>query len=334
MGLRTRLVHQSQYIALRTAAALVHCFSKDQNLQMAASIGTLFHRLNRKRCERSEGNIRRSFPDWPEHRVKEVAEKSLQHMFQIFLVDTLVTPRLITPETWPSYVEIGNVEAMLGHFVRGKSAIVVTGHCGNWELAGHMLAVLGYPCVALARPIDNPLVNQYLLKVREARGTRIVTKWGATPILQETLASGGRVGFIADQNAGTRGMFVPFFGRLASSYKSIGLLAMRYRVPIIVAGVMRIGEQFRFRVYCEDSFGPEDWDAQPDPLFYITARFNRGLENMIRKHPEQYLWLHRRWKSRPRHEREDKSFPSSLVAKLEGLPWMTQDLLNELMKPL
>lgn len=334
MDFRTNLIHQSQYFALRTVAALVHCFSKDQNLHVAASMGTLFHRLNRKRCERAESNIRRSFPDWPEHRVQEVAEKSLQHMFQIFLVDAMVTPRLVTPETWPMYVELGEIEAMLGEFIRGKPAIIVTGHCGNWEMAGHMLAVLGYPVVALARPIDNPLVNRYLLKIREARGMRIITKWGATPILQETLQEGGRLGFIADQNAGDRGMFVPFFGRLASSYKSIGLLAMRYQVPVIVAGAMRLGGQFRYRLYCSDWFGPDDWAGQPDPLFYITARFNRGIENMIREFPEQYLWLHRRWKSRPRHEREGKPVPGALVAKLEALPWMTQDLLDELVKPL
>lgn len=334
MGLRTNLIHYSQYVALRFIGALVHCFSKEENLHLAASVGTLFHRLNRARCERAEGNIRRCFPDWPERRVQEVAERSLQHMFQIFLVDSMITPRLVTPDTWPEYVELGEVQAMLDHFVRGKPAIVVTGHCGNWELAGHMLAVLGYPVVALARPIDNPLINQYLLNIRQARGTQVITKWGATPVLQETLEAGGRVGFIADQNAGDRGMFVPFFNRLASSYKSIGLLAMRYEVPILVAGAMRVDDQFRFRLYCADSFGPDDWVDQPDPLFYITARFNRGMENMIREYPDQYLWIHRRWKSRPRHEREGKPIPSSLIAKLETLPWMTQDQLDELVKPL
>ncbi len=301
---------------------------------MASALGTLLHRMNKKRCERTEGNIRRSYPDWPEHHVREVAEKSLQHMLKVFLVDSMVTPRLVTPETWPQYVQLGDIEPMLDRVVRGKPAILVTGHCGNWELAGHILAVLGYPCVALARPIDNPLVNRYLLGIREARGMKIITKWGATPILQETLQSGGRVGFIADQNAGDRGMFVPFFGRLASSYKSIGLLAMRYKVQVIVAGAMRVGEQFQFRAHCFDSFGPDDWADQPDPLFYITARFNRGIETMIRSAPEQYLWVHRRWKSRPRHEREGKEPPARLIAKLEALPWMTQELLHEVLKPL
>jgi len=333
LALRTHLIHQSQYIGIRAVNALVQCFSREQNLHVAASIGSLFHRLNKKRCMRAEENIARCFPDWPRERVKDVAERSMQHMFQLFMVDTSVTPRLLTPDTWPQYVDIGNIAPLLDRLVRGKPAIMLTGHLGNWELLGQLLAVIGYPIMALARPLDNPLLNKYLLDIRQTRGTRIITKWGATPQLQYALQHGGRVGFIADQNAGDRGMFVPFFNRLASSYKSIGLMAIRYRVPIVVAAAHRYEGQYRYKLGIADMFGPEDWEDQPDPLFYITARFNRGLEQLVHDAPEQYLWLHRRWKSRPRHEREGKEPPAKLIAKLESLPWMTQELLTEVLKP-
>ena len=83
-------------------------------------------------------------------------------------------------------------------------------------------------------------------------------------------------------------------------------------------------------MYTTDVIWPDDWADQPDPLFYITARFNRAIEHMVRNAPEQYLWLHRRWKSRPKHEREGQPMPRRLIEKLEQLPWMTQEELNRI----
>ncbi|HWB20315.1 MAG TPA: lysophospholipid acyltransferase family protein, partial [Phycisphaerales bacterium] len=155
-------------------------------------------------------------------------------------------------------------------------------------------------------------------------GSRIVTKWGGTTILQDVLGTGGRVGFIADQNAGDDGLFVPFFNKLASSYKSIAILAMRYRAPVVVALARRIGAEIEYELIYTDMIMPEDWDAQPDPIFYITARFNRGLEQAVQLAPEQYLWIHRRWKSRPKFEREGKPMPARMAEKLRSLPWITE----------
>ena len=140
------------------------------------------------------------------------------------------------PEQGPPHQEsMVQEEAALDRLVRGEPVIFVTGHCGNWEVLGYAMSLLGFPMAALARPLDNPLINEWLLGVREARGMQIITKWGATSLLPRLIEDGHAVGFIADQNAGDQGLFVPFFGRLASSYKTIGLLAMRYKVPIMAA---------------------------------------------------------------------------------------------------
>lgn len=326
------LVNWSQYLALRTVATAMQCFGVDQNLQTAGAVGSMFYLLNPKRRQRAETNIALSFPDWTEEQVRKTAKGSMRHMFQLFMVDSLVAPRLVAPASWNRHVKLGDVGEALERLVRREPAIFVTGHCGNWELLGFALAALGYPISALARPLDNPLIDQWLLGMRQARGLRIITKWGATPILQETLQNGGQLGFIADQNAGDGGLFVPFFGRLASSYKSIGLLAMRYEVPIIAGYAGRIGSSFKYELTVLDCITPDDWTDQPDPLFYITARYNRAIEQMIRLAPEQYLWLHRRWKSRPRHERDGKPIPRRLMTRLEQLPWMTTDELSRIVR--
>ena len=125
-------------------------------------------------------------------------------------------------------------------------------------------------------------------------------------------------------------MFVPFFGRLASTYKSIGLLAMRYSVPIVAGCAIRLDNRFHYEISYTDIIRPEEWSVQPDPLYYITARYSRAIEMMVRRSPEQYLWIHRRWKSRPKFERDGEPMPARMIQKLEQLPWMTQAELDRL----
>jgi KDO2-lipid IV(A) lauroyltransferase len=116
------------------------------------------------------------------------------------------------------------------------------------------------------------------------------------------LDSGGAVGFVADQNAGHKGIFVDFFGRKASTYKSIGLLAMQYEVPILIGYSRRIDGRFHFKMATQDIIWPADWKDQSDPLMYITQRYTKAIEDFVREDPSQYLWLHRRWKTRPKGE--------------------------------
>jgi KDO2-lipid IV(A) lauroyltransferase len=324
------LVNWSQYLPLRIMAGLLQCFSPGQNLHTAAGIGTLLYRSNRKRRARTHENLRLSFPEWDEANVRETAERSYQSMVQLAMVDALIMTRMITPDTWASYVQVKDVQPVLEVLDEGKPLLMLTGHCGNWEMLAYTLSVIGFPITGLARPLDNPLINKWLLDIRQAHGLQVLTKWGATRELQRSIESGRHLGFIADQNAGDQGLFVPFFGRLASSYKSIGLLAMRYETPIAIAQARRIGHQFKYEFICRDVIRPEDWADQEDPLFYITARYNHALEQLIREAPEQYLWLHRRWKSRPRFEKEGQPIPTAMVDKIAALPWMTDQELERI----
>ena len=160
----------SQYLALRTVSGFMHCFDVEQNLQTAAHIGSLFYRLSASRRKRVLDNITASFPEWPADRVAEVGRRSIQHMFQLFLVDAMVLARRVTETSWPNYTRFGELKGALERLIRGQPTIFITGHCGNWELLGYTLSVVGYPVHALARPLDNPLLNRWVLGMREARG--------------------------------------------------------------------------------------------------------------------------------------------------------------------
>ena len=299
-------VDHLQYVALRVASMMMHCWPVGMNLRMASMIGGLVYAVDRKHRERALANIARSFPEMPAGRREKLARQSMEQLFML-LVEVLFTTRLIRFDTWRKYIELKNIGPTLELLIAKKSGVILlTGHYGNWEILGYLLATLGLETTSVARPLDNPYINDWLLGVRQRRGQRILAKKGATDEIPDLLRRGGAVAFIADQNAGRKGIFVDFFGRKASTYKSIGLLAMECRTPIVVGYARRLTEPFRFCVGIQDIIYPKDWENQDDALRYITQRFTRGIEDFVREGPGQYWWVHRRWKTRPKGEAAEK----------------------------
>ncbi|GIW75831.1 MAG: lipid A biosynthesis lauroyl acyltransferase [Phycisphaerae bacterium] len=291
-----------QYLALRVVHMMMHCWPVQWNLRLAQYIGDVLFYLDAKHRKRAMHNLTRSFPHYSQAKVARLARESMRQTIMLF-VEVLFTTRLIRIDTFTRHVRLGDFRQTLGLLMdRHRGLIMLTGHYGNWEILGYVLATLGFPTVSVARPLDNPYVNQWLLGVREKKGQRIVDKKGATQDITRTLEQHGTVAFIADQNAGPKGIFVDFFGRKASTYKSIGLLAMQYDVPIIIGYARRIGTSFRFEVGTQDIIYPQDWKNQDQPLYYITQRYTKAIENFVSAEPGQYLWIHRRWKTRPKGE--------------------------------
>ena len=327
------LVTWSQYLAARVAAMTITSFDVQTNLRTAAALGRAFYALDARHRRRACRSIAMAFPHWSEKQVQRVARASFEHFVQL-AIEVLHTPRVLNEHSWPDRIDLGNLGSTIERLNARQGVILLTGHLGNWEVLGYLLAMLGYPVQAIARPLDNRLINQWLLGIRQRRGLRIITKWNATQHMLKVLDDGGALGFIADQNAGDKGLFVPFFGRLASTYKSIGLLAIRKQTPIICGYAHRVGPGYRYQMGALDVIEPTDWQDVRDPLFYITARYSRALESMVKMRPEQYLWMHRRWKSRPRHEKLGKPMPAGLRRNLEELPWMDQAQIEQLAQPM
>jgi KDO2-lipid IV(A) lauroyltransferase len=299
---RNDLFDRLQYVALRLISMALHCFPVDTNLRTAKALGDLLYKFDRKHRERALANLRRSFPDMPEPERRLVARRSMQELIMLF-VELLFTTRLIRLDTWTRYARLENFRDVLELLMRkDRGLILLTAHYGNFEIAGYLLAVFGFPTASVARPLDNKYVSDWVFGVRERHGQRIIGKKGATEEVTEVLDAKGAVGFVADQNAGTKGIFVDFFGRKASTYKSIGLVAMQYEVPVVIGYARRIGDRFRFAVGVQDVIYPEEWQAQADPLRYVTQRYTKAIEDFVRTDPGQYWWVHRRWKTRPKGE--------------------------------
>lgn len=305
MAKHSAFVDYSQYAAARTAALLLGLFPINANLRTARAVGNFLYAIDRKHRKRALENLRASFPEKPEHELDEIARQSMGHFIEL-VMDVLFTPRLIHVETWHNYVHLTGLSDSLKLLLRGRGAVTITGHYGNWEVLGYTLATLGFETFSIARPIDNPYIDEWMLGVREKKGQIILSKRGVTTTAQDVLEKKGTLGIIADQNAGPKGMFVPFFGRLASTYKSIGLLAIQHRVPVVIGYARRRGVRFEFDIGVQDIIWPEDWEkvsaAGGDELRYVTERYTKGIEDFVRADPTQYLWIHRRWKTRPKGE--------------------------------
>ena len=311
-----------QYVGLRAVGGLAPCFSSEANHDTAATVGSIYWRLSARHRRRAMLNVAAAFPELTPPQVEALAEGSVRSLMAMFLLDSLVMSRRITPSAWASHVSLGSIGGAVDLLLSDKPAILITAHQGNFELLGYTLSMLGLPLTALARPLDNPMLDAWLTGMRTRHGLEIITKWGATDRVLAAIARGAKVAFIADQNAGDDGIFVPFFDRLASSYKSIALLAVRERLPLISGFARRTSADFRYEITCVHRLEPEEWESHPDPIFFVSAWYTWAIERMVRVAPEQYWWLHRRWRSRPRFEREGKPMPARLRERLESLPWL------------
>jgi KDO2-lipid IV(A) lauroyltransferase len=289
-------------LGLRIFEMFLHMFPVETNYKTARMIGDLMYYFDRRHRTRAIEHLRRSFPDWTEKRLRRVARESLRHMMYL-PVEMLFTTRKVTPETWRNHIRIVNMAESLRLLLEQQTGLIfLTGHFGNWEVVGYTMAALGFPNTAVARTLDNPYLNEHVLGIRQARGMTILDKRNVSMEIPELLEHKGVACFIADQDAGRKGCFVEFFGRKASTYKSIALLAMQHRTPVVVGFGRRLARPFQFEIGIERIIQPEEWDAQDDPLTWITQEYTAALEAVVRRDPAQYLWTHRRWKHRPRGE--------------------------------
>jgi len=173
-------------------------------------------------------------------------------------------------------------------------------------MAGYLFGVFGFPPNSVARTLDNPYLDEFLRRFRERTGQKMIPKNGGYDQMLEVLRGGGILSFLADQDAGQRGLFVDFFGRPASTHKAIALLAIEHRAPVVVGYARRVGPGFRYEVGCDAVIEPDEWTGTADDARLLTQRYTSALEKFIRKSPEQYLWLHRRWKHQPKPKKADR----------------------------
>lgn len=260
------------------------------------------------RYQVAEENIRRSLGDTVDHAAIDRLIRGMWiHLFRM-VIEIIQLPRKLRLGNCGEVLVYRNRDESVGALCTGRPVIVLSGHFGNWELATTTFGHFGFPMGVVARDLDNPHLHDWFRRFRRHTGHELISKKGGGDLMVSFLENRGHLALLADQDAGPKGLFVDFFGCPASTFKSIALLAIQYRALICVGYAIRLPDDLqrsswaRFELGCEDVIDPLDYKSA-DALREITQRYTSALERVVRRAPEQYFWVHRRWKSEPRRKR-------------------------------
>jgi KDO2-lipid IV(A) lauroyltransferase len=287
------------FLVVRSLVCVIQSMPLQAAYTFAVCIARLAYLVDKRHRLVAEKNLELAFGNQytPAQRRKIVL--GVYEHFLRMIVEIAFIPRKLHVSNWKTYAKLEGCEDAVKVLLGDRPVIILTAHFGNWEMAGYLLAAIGMKSFAIARDLDNPYLHDFVKRFRQWSGQTILSKNGDMDRIQGVLQSNGLLISVGDQSAGPRGYFVDFFGTPASTHKAIAILSMRYNAPIIVGWAYRDQPGFHYRVGCSTVIDPLDYEAASNPGMAITEDFTRLLEETIRRAPEQYLWLHNRWKHKP-----------------------------------
>jgi KDO2-lipid IV(A) lauroyltransferase len=304
---RSQVKNYLVYLLVRVVVCVLQILSLRWACKVAAGLAWLAYHLDRRHRLVADDNLRQAFPGrWTDAERDRVVRAVYRH-FCTLLMEMLHTHRCFTITNWHRHLQLRGGGPVLRELLAGRPILMVTGHLGNWELGGYYMCMTGFPMSAIARRLDNPYLDRFLRQYREHTGQRLLDKNDDWDKIQAVLVRRGMLATLGDQDAGQKGLFVDFCGRPASTHKAVALLALEHNAPMAILSTVRTGGPLEYVACVEDFILPEDYQGQPDAVRAITQRFTTALEGVIRRHPEQYFWLHRRWKHQPRAKAAKKA---------------------------
>jgi len=288
------------YLAVRSVVCLVQAVPERIAFGFAELLARLAYRVDRRHRNVAMENLQHAFPTYTVAERERLVRGCYRH-FSALIIEIALLPRKLQLGNWRRYADLRGGEQIVPALLARRPTLIVCGHFGNWELAGYALGLFGFKTYAIARVLDNPHLERFLKVFRQRTGQTIIAKKDDFDRLTDVMQAGGKVATLADQDAGPRGVFVNFFGRPASAHKAVALMAIEFDALMLVTGTPRIGPielgRMQYAIECEDVIDPRDYANRSDAIQAITQRYHEALERLIRRHPEQYFWLHRRWKT-------------------------------------
>jgi Kdo2-lipid IVA lauroyltransferase/acyltransferase len=256
---------------------------------VGARLGRIAFKLSKKHRNRALSNLRLAFPDWTEERLHRTARQVMEHFGRV-TADFMRTPHR-TREEMESSMSVEGLEHAERALERGRGFILITGHFGNWERLAHWLTLHGFKLSVVARDANDNELNERVLGLRTAAGVTVIPRGNAARPILIALKKNEVVGILPDQNSGE--MFVPFFDRPCGTVTGPAVLSERSGAPLVPMFCYWTGPN-RYHI----EILPELEPVQGYPYVEgMTRAVNLALEGIIRQHPEQYLWIHDRWKA-------------------------------------
>jgi KDO2-lipid IV(A) lauroyltransferase len=271
------------------------------------SAGRLGYRMLGKLRKVGERNLELAFPEKTAEERGRILRAAFQNMGRVMAVVSRFGG--LTRDNLSGLIEYTPEPAFAAQYEKtkmdGRGRIILGGHMGNWELQAFSYPLFFEPLAFLARRMDNPMIEEMILGIRTRLGNQQIDKTNsASPILR-TLRSGGTVGVLADVNSHPKeGVFVPFFGIPACTATGIAMLAIRANAVIVPMFAIWDEEKGKYFIYHDDIIEPVSTGDRKRDIEETTALCVAATERVIRAYPEQWIWIHRRWKTRPPGEPE------------------------------
>ncbi len=294
-----RLRFQLEAVAAAILSVIVRPLPRRGVLALGRALGRAWAMLDTRHVAIAVDNLRRAFPDWTEARARRVAHGVYKH-FACVLLDLLWLSGRTRDEV-RALVATEGVENIARARAAGRGYLFVCAHFGSWEVQGvaHPLDS-GHPIGVVARPLDNDRLDRRLVAVRRMTGNTVIYKQRALVQVMRSLRAGGGIAFLIDQNVSEDdGIFVDFFGRPAATTTVTAALAVKTGCALVPCYAV-LEPDGRYRSVYEP---PIEWTPSGDrerDIATLTQRMTKVLEGWIRERPEQWLWVHRRWKTQPR----------------------------------
>ena len=291
------VTHRLEYGALRAFAATLAPFGALQGGRMAGAVTRLGYTPLGVRRGVVERQIAAAFPALDASAVAAIARESYANLGRV-AVEAILLSRRGAAGVLDAFAPSPQWSVVEGALARGKGLIFVAGHLGSWELSGAYLAARGVTIHAIARGMSNPLSDAFFRRTRERLGMQIIHDREAVRRVPRALRDGHAVGVLSDQaNAGLASTFVPFFGRPAKTPRGAAVFALRSGAPVVHIQAVR-QDDGRYEFTAAEILVTDTGDRERD-VDDVIRRFSAALEVMVRRHPGQYFWQHRRWKHQP-----------------------------------
>ena len=286
--------------AVRWVGALVRPLPRRLMLMIGAALGRVLGDVDRRHLEIVRDNLRRAFPEWDEVRVRRTARDVYGHFGRVLLDILWLDGR--SRETILSLVDVEGTQHLETVRAHDRGCVFVTAHLGNWEVLALAHGWFFRPASVVARPLDNPALDARLVAFRVQNGNEVVYKQKALAHVLRALRERRDVAFLVDQNVQAKdGIFVDFFGRKAASTTVAAALAVKTGALLLPAYSVMTPEGRHRLVYD----APLQWALSGDreaDIAALTQRIASAIEGWVRETPEQWMWMHRRWKTRPPEE--------------------------------
>ncbi|KUG21624.1 lipid a biosynthesis lauroyl acyltransferase [hydrocarbon metagenome] len=241
-------------------------------------------------------NLQHSFPEKSVAEITTIAKGVYRH-FAIVAAEFFSLPS-ITKENIHQWVELEGLENYEAAVARGKGALSIVAHFGNWELMTIAVPLYLKPMQIVYRPLDSPVIDNMVEYVRTMHGNELIPKGGSGKRIMELLQDKHIIGILSDQNvAAYEGVFVDFFGRPACTGVGLAVMAMRSGAPVIPAFLARQSSG-KYKLILKPAVEVVCTDNHDEDLRVNTQRFTKSIEDIIREYPDQYFWFHQRWKTK------------------------------------